>query len=1068
METFIIKNNIEQCYNFNQNNYTDLTKNTIFNCKTDFDYQLYNIHQGEKYIYIGSINNFKNINDAKYICEYNNIYNEIKKVTNNVIYLNSINIIQNKIVYLILAQPNTDRFKQLLEYLDNFNYDYYILVGNNNENIIRNKYLMVNVEDIYENLPKKVYEGIKYIYYNTNYTHIYKVDDDFFKYNINKNINDICQNNYYGNYIVTKPTNNYHFGKCHNPELNIKQYTGTFYHKYAAGGYGYVISRHSMFYIVNNKNYIYNEIYEDKAIGDVLYNNNILVNNNHYEHLNYKEHKVNKKCAVILFHKNLKKIYKWRWIQKCIETVINQSYQNFDILEINYGGDDYSVMSEFKHNKTIHFYTKEYTTHTEAMTFLLNEGFYKYNYDIIFNTNLDDYYSLNRFSEQLKCIEDGYILCSSFMKYITEQDNDDNITMIWDSNRYGFSNDNNKYISINDIREQLNKDHNVMNHSCICFTKDFWNSYDNNNNLLRYRDDKPFEDLSLWQRAINNHDNITIIKDYHIFYRLHENQIGEQNKKENKDENVDGGFKLEPSKDKSIIGIFLIATGKYIYYFDQLIKSVEENFLTNYKKCYIISTDNIKYAQDICNKYKVKSLIRFIYKKGFPLDTLYRYKYLLEHDVNVELHCDFIYYLDVDMRIVEKVGTEILPTKDTPLIGTYHPGFYYSNNKNGDVENNTNSTAFIDSKDFINKYIAGGFNGGYTKDFIMMARDIQRNIDIDKCKDIIAVWHDESQLNRYMISNHNKFKFLIPDYCYPENYYQNLPGKAKILALDKDHHKVRNTSDKKIILVNAVGGLGNLLFQLFYAFNIAFRYNLEVAVKVDQNDESRESIYFYHLFDNITRIKNIEDFHIVKEDTKNYSNLLNNIPFNKNIYLTGYFQSTLYFKDSFNRIKKYFDCSIKSIALNIFKKWNIDNKKLIGLHVRGGDYIPKSDYHLLLEPNYYDKCLSNCELSNCEIILFTDDYEYAKNKYNYTINIKEIIEKYIEPENKYLMTHPELEFFLLSLCNVIICANSTFSLWASYFSNAEKIFIPKKWFGPKGPQDFTTDEFKLNNNYISI
>ena len=111
---------------------------------------------------------------------------------------------------------------------------------------------------------------------------------------------------------------------------------------------------------------IYNEIYEDKAIGDVLYNNNSLINNNHYEHLNYKQKKVVKKCAVILFHKNLKKIYKWRWIQKCIESVINQSYQNFDILEINYGGENYSVMNDFKHNKTVHFYSREYGTHTEA------------------------------------------------------------------------------------------------------------------------------------------------------------------------------------------------------------------------------------------------------------------------------------------------------------------------------------------------------------------------------------------------------------------------------------------------------------------------------------------------------------------------------------------------------------------------------------------------------------------------------------------------------------------------------------------------------------------------------
>ena len=58
--------------------------------------------------------------------------------------------------------------------------------------------------------------------------------------------------------------------------------------------------------------------------------------------------------------------------------------------------------------------------------------------------------------------------------------------------------------------------------------------------------------------------------------------------------------------------------------------------------------------------------------------------------------------------------------------------------------------------------------------------------------------------------------------------------------------------------------------------------------------------------------------------------------------------------------------------------------------------------------------------------------------------------------------------FIMSLCDIIICATSTFSLWASYFSNSKEIYIPKKWFGKKGPKDFTTEEFKLNDNYIII
>ena len=57
-------------------------------------------------------------------------------------------------------------------------------------------------------------------------------------------------------------------------------------------------------------------------------------------------------------------------------------------------------------------------------------------------------------------------------------------------------------------KEILENKNNVINHSCICFTKKFWNSLDKYNNKLRYRNDKPFEDLSLWYRAIDNNIKI--------------------------------------------------------------------------------------------------------------------------------------------------------------------------------------------------------------------------------------------------------------------------------------------------------------------------------------------------------------------------------------------------------------------------------------------------------------------------------------------------------------------------------------------------------------------------------
>jgi histo-blood group ABO system transferase len=1090
LDNYINNNNIEQYYVNNENldeiryfknlnKYIDLTKNTIFICDNEIDIYFCNFHKGKKWVFLTKnfsdekINNFNNI--ELFFTDSNKFNNKIININSKLFNLNEIKKInKNNMIFMILATQKPEykeRYDNLINYLKNFNYDYYILLaGNKTEKI--NNYLYVSCQDYYEELPKKVILGLEYIFRYTDYNYVYKVDDDFYNYNINLD-ESIFNYDYYGNYIIKNFNNKYHFGKCYDKDLNNTPYICNFINKYAAGGYGYLLSRKAIYILINNKNYIMDELYEDKAIGDVLYINNIYINDNPYNKLNYKKPIILKKCAVLFYHKNIQQIYKERWYKKCVETILNQTYKEFDIFEINYGGENFSIMDGFNNNHKYYFFNKILKTHTEAMVYLLNICFHKYNYDVVFNTNLDDYYYPHRFETQLKCINDGYYLCSSLMNYITEKNNEDIITLEWKPETFSMKSPiNSKYIDMNEIKIQLNNNHNVLVHPCIAYTKEFWNSYDEFDNLLRYRNDKPFEDLTLWTRAINNKIPITIINEPLISYRIHDNQIGEQNKKDIKDKNVDSGFVLEPNKEEKRIGIFIIATGNYIYYFEKLLESIESKFLIRYKKIYIITTDNEEYMENICKKNNVRYKIDIIYKKGFPLDTLYRYKYLLHHGVEIELLCDVIYYLDVDMLICENIDEEILPNKQYPYIGTKHPGFAYCGNPNGAPETNILSTAYINPNDYKKCYIAGGFNGGLTHYFIQMAEYIDNNINIDKSKDIMAEWHDESHLNKFFIDNYNKFKILSSDYCYPENYYMSIPGTPKILALDKKHDNIRNIFKKNHIIVEIMGGLGNILFQIFFAYTIAIRYNLELCIKVNQKDEKRESIFHYHLFDNIMRIKfdkPDETYHKIIEKEKHYIDFMSNIPINKNIYMFGFFQSSLFFKDYFNIIKKHLNYEIKNIAEIIFNKIKkeFNNYKLIAIHIRGGDYKYISNYHNNLTIKYYIECITKIKDKNKIKILFTDDIEYSENNFSnfYDIYINDLINKYIPDEYKYLNNSSELHMFLISMFNIIICANSTFSLWASYFSNAEQIFIPKEWFGKDGPDDFNIDELKLNENY---
>ena len=58
--------------------------------------------------------------------------------------------------------------------------------------------------------------------------------------------------------------------------------------------------------------------------------------------------------------------------------------------------------------------------------------------------------------------------------------------------------------------------------------------------------------------------------------------------------------------------------------------------------------------------------------------------------------------------------------------------------------------------------------GGQIKNVIPMMKTLKERVDKDYENDIIAVWHDESQINKFFLENEDKVNALPPDYAYPE------------------------------------------------------------------------------------------------------------------------------------------------------------------------------------------------------------------------------------------------------------------------------------------------------------
>ena len=230
------------------------------------------------------------------------------------------------------------------------------------------------------------------------------------------------------------------------------------------------------------------------------------------------------------------------------------------------------------------------------------------------------------------------------------------------------------------------------------------------------------------------------------------------------------------------VGLNIVAIAKYIKFLQPLITSADTFFMTDHNVTYFVISDHL----DEVAKVKTHRHVVGIMEKsqGWPNNTLVRFQFISKHrDAYYEM--DFLYQVDVDMKFVFKFNSEALGKR----VGTLHPFFYTRQRRSFTYEKNPNSTAYVNSSEG-EYYFAGGVFGGCQKEVITMADTIVRNILTDLRKyNYIALWHDESHVNRYFI-DHPPTKILSPEYCYPEG--RILGMNPRLLALNKNKQEIRS------------------------------------------------------------------------------------------------------------------------------------------------------------------------------------------------------------------------------------------------------------------------------------
>ncbi len=182
------------------------------------------------------------------------------------------------------------------------------------------------------------------------------------------------------------------------------------------------------------------------------------------------------------------------------------------------------------------------------------------------------------------------------------------------------------------------------------------------------------------------------------------------------------------------------------------------------------------------------------------------------------------------------------------------------------------------------------------------------------------------------------------------------------------------------------------------------------------------------------------------------------IPQNPNLnprtkIIEGYFQDLNWFIEGKTKIKEMFSALPESEALG-----QLSEKKQglsIGIHVRRGDYMNLKTTFGILDIEYYKACLNSIRSTNISrTLVFSDDINWCKENFNFLINPQFIGEEQLPS--------PIENMKLMGLCDILICANSSFSISAAAIYGNPTVFVPSKIYIDYDIQETLTGSYPEN------
>ena len=198
------------------------------------------------------------------------------------------------------------------------------------------------------------------------------------------------------------------------------------------------------------------------------------------------------------------------------------------------------------------------------------------------------------------------------------------------------------------------------------------------------------------------------------------------------------------------VAISFIGTNKYLNFLPQYYENIEKYFLPKCDKTILAFTDG--QLNETPENLKVFSQEHL----DWPYITLKRFEIVNKAREIISDH-DWFVFIDADALVVDRIDEDEFFT-DKPLFGVHHPCHFLKMQPHtetpGAYEQNPKSEAYVDlSKGLPDIYWQGCLWGGQVPQVCVMIDELQARVNRDLKNDIVAVWHDESQINKYFCEN---------------------------------------------------------------------------------------------------------------------------------------------------------------------------------------------------------------------------------------------------------------------------------------------------------------------------